>query len=310
MSAMFTITKNFHIIHMTDDLVALDAWYDDIFSVTRFMDKQYSDLLKRHGSLVLIGDLCIEPMQPAFEDDGWEQVAIGRFWERFGTRLHSIAWYTAEREDVEEIFRSLVANKVRIYGGLGDRSPTEAPPGALFTHPRDTYTQLQFMAPAPGRGVDDPRFEDAFDPGLWTREHPLHVRKSSHVTIAVRDLGKAKHLFVDVLAGRLLHEEDRDLTTSRSAFVALGEDLVIELAEPLESGSPMAVDMEQCGESLYSIALQVADLDDAERYLKSKNVSFVDRDKTTLIADPTTTHGGRFSFTTWDIPGDSRPAWA
>jgi catechol 2,3-dioxygenase-like lactoylglutathione lyase family enzyme len=307
---MFTVTKNFHIIHMTDDLTTLDAWYDDVFSVTRFMDKQYSDILKRHGSLVLIGDLCIEPMQPAFEDEGWENVAIGKFWERFGTRFHSIAWYTAAREDVEAIFQSLVANRVRIYGGRGDQSPTEAPPGPLFTHPRDTYTQLQFMAPAPGRGVEDPRFGDAFDPGWWTREHPLHVRKSSHVTIAVRDVAKAKHLFVDVLAGRFLHEEVLDLTATRSVFVALGEDLVLELAEPLDASSAIAADIEENGESLYSIALQVADLDDAARFLKSKGVAFLDQDESTLIADPATTRGGRFKFTTWEIPGDPRKAWA
>jgi catechol 2,3-dioxygenase-like lactoylglutathione lyase family enzyme len=310
MWAMFTITKNFHVIHMTDDLDALDAWYDDVFAVNRFMDKQYSDMLKRHGSLVLIGDLCIEPMQPAFEDEGWEQVAIGRFWQRFGTRLHSIAWYTETREDVEEIFRSLVANQIRIYTGRGDHSPTEAPPGPLFTHPRDTYTQLQFMAPVPGRGVDDPRFSQTFDPGWWTREHPLHVRKSSHVTLAVRDVGKAKHLFADVLCGRLLHEEETALTATRSAFVSVGEDLVIELAEPLDADSAIALDMEANGESLYSVALQVTDLDDAERFLKSKGVAFIDRDAQTLIADPATTHGGRFKFTTWEIPGDPRHAWA
>jgi catechol 2,3-dioxygenase-like lactoylglutathione lyase family enzyme len=310
---MFNVTRNFHVIHMTDDLTELDAWYDDVFSVTRWMDKQYSDMLKRHGSLVLIGDLCIEPMQPAFEDDGWEQVAIGKFWERFHKRLHSIAWYTEERDDVVGIFRALVANDVRIFGGLGDRTD-EPPPGPLFTHPRDTYTQLQFMArPAPDSPmmtITDPRFQEGFDPGWWAREHPLHVRKSSHVTLAVRDVAKAKHLFVDVLQGQLLHEEDRAITSTRSAFVALGQDLVLEMAEPLDASAAIAADMDVYGESLYSITFLVADLDDAERYLKGKGVEFVDRDATTLVADRATTHGAQFSFTTWEIPNDPRPAWA
>ena len=308
---MLNVTKNFHVIHMTDDLAMLDAWYDDVFSVTRWMDGQYSDMLKRHGSLVLIGDLCIEPMQPAFEDDGWEQVAIGKFWERFHTRLHSIAWYTESRDDVEGIFRSLIANGVRIFGGLGDQSPTEAPPGPLFTHPRDTYTQLQFMAYTGGMAeISDPRFESAtFDPGWWTREHPLHLRKSSHVTLAVRDLEKAKHLFADVLPGRLLHEEERDLTETRSAFVALGQDLVLELAEPLSPTSTMSADMEEFGESLYSLAFQVADLDDAEQHLKAKGIDVIGRDDTTLLTDPGTTHGARLLFTTFEIPGDTRPSW-
>lgn len=306
---MFTITKNFHIIHMTDDLPKLDAWYDDVFAVTRFMDQQYADILKRHGSLVLIGDLCIEPMQPAFEHDGWEHVAIGKFWQRFHTRLHSIAWYTESRDDVVEIFRALTANGVRIYGGRGDQSPDEPPPGPLFTHPRDTYTQLQFMAPMIGQGPIDPRFGPEFDPSWWAREHPLHVRKSSHVTLAVRDVEKAKHLFVDVLAGRFLHEEDRALTSTRSAFVALGQDLVLELAEPLDADAAIAIDMDEYGESLYSLAFQVADLDAAERHLRERGVDFVDRDASTLVADRATTHGAQFSFTTWEIPNDPRPAW-
>jgi catechol 2,3-dioxygenase-like lactoylglutathione lyase family enzyme len=311
MRSMFAITKNFHIIHMTDDLPALDAWYDDVFSVTRFMEQQYSDVLKRHGSLVLVGDLCIEPMQPAFDDHGWDQVAIGRFWQRFGARLHSIAWYTKTRDDVVEIFRALVADDVRIFGGRGDRSPTEPPPGPLFTHPRDTYTQLQFMAYTGGvGGIEDPRFGDAFDAGWWTREHPLHIMGSSHVTIAVRDLERAKHLFVDVLAGRFLHEEERELTATRSGFVALGDDLVLELAEPLGAGGPVAADMEENGESLYSITFRVADLDAAARFLKEQKVGVVDSDGETLMADPATTHGARFGFTTYDIPGDRRPAWA
>ena len=310
---MFNITRNFHVIHMTGDLTELDAWYDDVFSVTRWMDKQYSDRLKRHGSLVLIGDLCIEPMQPAFEDEGWEQVAIGKFWERFHERLHSIAWYTEDREDVVDIFRALVANDVRIFGGMGDRSPEEPPPGPLFTHPRDTYTQLQFMARPPegnAMGPVDPRFEQGFDPGWWTREHPLHVRKSSHVTLAVRDVAKAKHLFVDVLQGQLLHEEDRAITSTRSAFIALGQDLVVEVAEPLDASAAIAADMEVYGESLSSLTFLVADLDAAERYLEGKGVEFVDRDTTTLVADRATTHGAQLSFTTWEIPNDPRRAWA
>ncbi|HEX5586687.1 MAG TPA: VOC family protein, partial [Acidimicrobiia bacterium] len=193
----------------------------------------------------------------------------------------------------------------------GDQAPTEAPPGPLFTHPRDTYTQLQFMAYTGGMAeISDPRFEsDAFDPGWWTRDHPLHLRKSSHVTLAVRDLEKAKHLFVDILPGRFLHEEERDLTETRSAFVALGTDLVIELAEPTSTTSTMSSDMEEFGESLYSLAFQVADLGDAEQHLKAKGIEVVGRDDTTLLTDPATTHGARFLFTTFEIPGDARPAW-
>ena len=57
----FKIGKNFHIIHITDDLKALDAWYYDVFSCQRFMPDSYMKSEVRDASLVLIGELCIEP---------------------------------------------------------------------------------------------------------------------------------------------------------------------------------------------------------------------------------------------------------
>jgi hypothetical protein len=312
---MAHITKNFHIIHMTDDIVELDAWYDDVFSVVRYMDQQYSDILQRHGSLVLVGDLCIEPMQPAFEAEGWDQYPVGRFWNRFGKRWHSIAWYVEGQEDFNDLYRSFVANDVRVLSGRGDASDDEPPPGAIFTHPRDTYTQLEFIKEPPpnggdpGRRVFNPLFHGSFDPGWWTTNHPLQVCKSSSTTLTVGDVEKARDLYVDVIGGTLLHEAEMPLTMTRSAFVATGDDLVVELAEPLDPDSPLAKDMELNGEGLYSVGMKVADLGDAERYLRSKGIDFAHADGTTLYTDPATTHGVVFSFTTWEIPNDPRPHW-
>jgi catechol 2,3-dioxygenase-like lactoylglutathione lyase family enzyme len=291
---------------MSDDLYALDAWYDDVFSVVRFMNHQYSDVLKRDASLVLVGDLCIEPMVPAFRDDGWEDVAIGRFYKRFGTRWHSIAWYTPTPEDLAELYQHLRTSDVRIYSGTGAPSKDGPPPGAFFTHPKDTYTQLEFMAPS--SGLSDPRFHGSFDPGWWTRAHPLQITKSSHVTLAVRDSAEARDRYVEALGGTLLHEADMPLQASHSAFVAVG-DLVIELAQPLEASSAMAQDLESHNQNLYAVSFQVRDLDAAKSYLESKSIAFSLQDETTLVTDPATTHGAVFGFTTWDIPNDARPAY-
>ena len=57
------IGKLFHIIHMTGDLPALEAWYDDVFSVRRgFLDHNYMPGEKRDASLVTLGDCVIEPL--------------------------------------------------------------------------------------------------------------------------------------------------------------------------------------------------------------------------------------------------------
>ena len=301
---MFTIDKNFHIIHMTDDLDELDAWYDDVFGVLRFMNHQFSDVLKRDASLVLVGDLCIEPMAPAFREPGWDSVAIGRFFNRFGKRWHSIAWYTVDTQDMVELYQQLVSDKIRVYSGTGTPSPDGPPPGALFTHPADTYTQLEFMAP--NSGLSDPRFHGSFDPGWWANHHPLGISQSSHVTLTVLDMPAARDRYVQSLGGTLLHESDVALSETRSAYVAVG-DLVVELAQPLGSDSIIADDMERHHQSLYAVTFQVRDLEAARQHLEKKGIAFSLRDENTLLTDPTTTHGAVFGFTTWKIPNDLRP---
>ena len=73
-----TTGKLFHIIHMTGDLPALEAWYDDVFAVRRgFLDHNYMPGEKRDASLVVLGDSVIEPLAPAFRVDGWDSDAAG-----------------------------------------------------------------------------------------------------------------------------------------------------------------------------------------------------------------------------------------
>src|SRR5215470_16215840 len=90
-----TIGKLFHIIHITDDLAALDAWYDEVFAVKRgFLDNHYLDIEKRDASLVVLGDSVVEPIAPSFHVEGWADMPLGRFYNRFGKHWHSIAWYS------------------------------------------------------------------------------------------------------------------------------------------------------------------------------------------------------------------------
>jgi hypothetical protein len=227
-------------------------------------------------------------------------VAVGRFWRRFGPRWHSIAWYVETKEDFDEAYRVFRANDVHILGGLGDRSDDKPPPGAMFTHPRDTITQLEFIvAPPPGGmgGMQDPRFTDSFDAARWTA-HPLGITKSSHVT-----------LYIDLLGGTLLHEGVQTITGTQSSFVAVGDDLVIELATPLEETSAIGADLVSNGEGIYAVSYQVKDLEATERYLDSKGVKASVNDGTTLLTDPATSRGVVMGFTTLEIPNDPRPRW-
>ena len=83
----------------------------------------------------------------------------------------------------------------------------------------------------------------------------------------------------------------------------------MELAEPLESGTPIADYLDTNHHGLFSVSLQVEDLDAAARYLESKGVEARAEDSETFVWDPTTTHNVHWGFTTAEIPNDSRPTW-
>jgi catechol 2,3-dioxygenase-like lactoylglutathione lyase family enzyme len=307
---VFTIGPNFHLIHMTDDMAALDAWYDDVFSVTRWVSRNESPELKRLASLVGIGNLCIEPMQPCFDMDGWEQVPLGRFYKRWGRQWHSIAWYVDDVAGLTELRDRLEDADVQLLGLLGGRlehdadAPEDRP---IFTHPNSTLTQLEFMVPT--EHIADPRLHVSYRPSWWHDTHPLHIRKQSHFTLATRDLDHARKMYVDVIGGTVLHEGENEVLGTRSVFVAVGRDDVVELAEPLESATPVGDYIDANHHGMFAVWLQVDDLAAASRYLASKGVAPRLEDSTAFLSDPATTHGVHWGVTTAGIPNDSRPSW-
>jgi hypothetical protein len=303
----FRIGRNFHVIHMTDDLRELDGWYYDIFSVHRYMPDSYGSAEVRDASLVLLGDLCIEPLAPAFRMEGWNDMPLGRYYRRHGRRLHSLAWYVDE--GLDDLFHDLIGAGVRCYGTGGVKLDGSESMLALFTHPRDTCTQLEFVDTKVASMLQDPRFRPDWNPAWWADRHPLHVRKFSHATVTTRDVNRALEVYVGVLKGRLIHEGDVGSHGSRSAFVLVGDDLIVELAQPAHESSPLAHDMQRYHESLYSLTYKVADLEEAEEYLARKGVKFSVSNGTVLVSDPATTQGCVMEFSALDVPGDPRPDW-
>jgi hypothetical protein len=101
-----------------------------------------------------------------------------------------------------------------------------------------------------------------------------------------------------------------DLTQTTSAFVAVGEDMVVELATPSDPSSFVASDMETNRDNLFAVTFKVRDLGGAESYLATKGVRAALNDGTTMLTDPATTHGVVMGFTTASIPNDARPDWS
>lgn len=302
------ITDLFHIIHVSETLEPLDAFYDDVFGPRRgIMDGNYSAMEKRDASLVAIGNCIIEPMAPSKNVEGWDVMPVGRFWKKFGSHWHSLAWYCTE---TGAIWDQLVPRGVRMVtdGGnpldgrpTGERSATSN--GSLFTHPKDTGTQLEFY---PHVMPSDPRFAPGWDGEWWAANHPLGLRRLAYATLVVRDMDRAVDMYVGGLGGKLLHKDTSALTGTRNVYVLIGADTIVELASPASGDSPAGQDLAAYGDMLHAVAFRVNSLQAAEKHLAGKGIGVIARDDHTIVADPQKTFGAPFRFTTWDVPGDPR----
>ena len=294
---MFKIGKLFHLTQVVDDLERVDRWYDDVFSVERFYNG-YEELAGRNASLIAIGDVILEPMTPA-KVEPLKNPSVKRFHDRFGQHLHSIAWYV---DDVQAISSRLDDAGLRLFNIVGKQVKPPHKAAAIWTHPRETPGQLEFAVY--GDYLADPRMKPGWSNERW-RSHPLGIERASSIGIAVSDLAKAKRLYCDVLDGTLLLEETIP-GRKRSVFVAIGEDSVVELAEPLSPDSIEGRELARNGEGIYSLILRTNNLARARDYLRSKGQRPDAEGTDTMVLDANQAFGMRLGFTQRALPNDSR----
>jgi extradiol dioxygenase family protein len=295
---MFKIGKLFHLTHVVSDLAAVDQWYDEVFSVTRYY-RGYEKLAGRDASLIAIGEVIMEPMMPARVANLQNQ-SVKKFHDRFGQHFHSIAWYV---DNVQEISAQLDRNGLRLFNIVGKQVKPGEESFAIWTHPKDTHGQLEFATI--GKYTIDPRLQPAWSHNFWAEQHPLGIERASHITVVVRDLPSAKRLYCDILAGRLIHEEET-AGRKRSAFVAVGEDTVVELAQPLSQTSPEGREMEDNGEGIYSVTFTTRDLAQATAFLKSKQLRPEPEGTDSIVLGKDQAFGMVVGFTQRKLPNDPR----
>ncbi len=301
------IEELYHVIHLTESRADLDVWYDDVFLPRRgFMDANYYDGEQRDASLVTIADAVVEVLAPARFAEGWEVMPIGRFFTRFGRHWHSIAWYV---EDIGQAWEHLRDHGLRVIFPRGASGDDTRPSGStpIFTHPKETVTQLQFMWRRPafgvedfaaGRGDLDPRYLPGWSSSWWADHHPLGIQRLAYLTIVTDDPDQARSVYVDVLGGQVLSHSTSPVTATDDVFVKVGSQTVIQISRPHDEPSLARADLDKNGNMLHAVAFEVQDLDAAERHLRGLGVGIVGRDEHTLLADPTDTFGAPFRFTT------------
>jgi catechol 2,3-dioxygenase-like lactoylglutathione lyase family enzyme len=305
----------YHVIHAGDELAPLDDWYDSVFSPRRgILDDDYFAPQNRQASLAAIADCIVEAMAPRQDTAGWESTPLGKFIARFGSHWHSVALYV---DEVGPVWDRLLERGIRVVkGGRPEDSP-DGRPGEftpIYTHPRDTITQLEFMRRRPrlvardfaAPGELDPRYLPGWDGDWWRTNQPLGIARLAYISVVTADVDKARRVFVDVLGGTPLLESRSALTQTTDLYVALGSQTVLQICRPDGAGSLAGHDLATNGETLHAVAFTVADLDSAEAYLRQRGLTILGRDAETLLVDPASSFGAPYRFTTFRAPGDPR----
>ena len=290
---------------MVDDIDEAGKFFDALFSPTTYMPKSWSDFDKRWASLNRIGDDFVLELMEASKDPADQGAPLPKFANRFGQHLHSFAWLV-DAPDLRPLFEDLRAAGVRIAkpgGGLFQGEVVDLP-DVIFTHPKDTFGQMEFMARGPEGHRHDPLFKDGWSSAFWREEHPLGILRTSHMTNVVRDLDRPLALFTGPLRGQLFHRGTTD--TCEHAFVMVGTDTVVELARPTTGDSALALDLADNGEIPHAVTFRVKDLDSAERHVEKLGVRISDRRAGTFVLDPRDTFNAIVAFTDEPLPNDPR----
>jgi len=287
-----SIGRLYHVIHMVEDLDAAEAFYGAVFPMEIYTHHEWSDYDKRLATLSILTDNFVIELIEASRAEEDLGVSLPKFASRFGARLHSMAWFC---DDVPGLARRLDAAGIRVLGGQY---------GTIFTHPKDTFGQLQFQTGPPEIPVPDPRLVAGWELSPASRKHPIGLVRCSHVTTMVADLDAARALYLGPLDGRLLHESSNE--DARHAFVLVGTDTVVDLAQPLRAGTRLYDDLERNGQLPHSFTFLVRDLDEARAHLTSAGVPVAESGSSSVLIDPAASLGALIELTDIPLLGDPR----
>ncbi len=102
-------------------------------------------------------------------------------------------------------------------------------------------------------------------------EEPM-IRRIDHISIAVRDLEKARNFFLNILGGKELFSAPVAPQKFRWTTVELGTSCFIELIDPLERDGFVHRFLETRGEGPHHVTIQVDDLKETHQTLEEKGI--------------------------------------
>jgi methylmalonyl-CoA epimerase len=99
----------------------------------------------------------------------------------------------------------------------------------------------------------------------------MRIRRIHHLTVAVRDVERAREAFEALFAAKSQEPRDIEAFGVRTRDLAIG-DGVLQLAAPRGAESPITRFIERKGEGFYNLALEVDDIDAAVSELAERGI--------------------------------------
>jgi catechol 2,3-dioxygenase-like lactoylglutathione lyase family enzyme len=291
------IGKLFHLTPLVDSLPDAEYFFNTVFSPLCMM-RNYSSHWHRHAAIYIIGETSIEPMHCLPPEPGAEATSWYRYADRFGPRVHNMAFYV---DDLDDLAERLQAAGVRI---------TDAGSGTtVFCHPKDTPGMLEFHPATGGMWEQvDPRFRPewrAFRDAYWP-QHPIGVLRMSHVTVVTGDLDAAERLYVDVLDAQPLPEQAATIPGCTARHYLVGEDTVVEMMDPRGTDTVAARDLERVGPSVTGVTFTVRDLAASAEWIGHFDLPVAEVTEGEIRLDVERTWGCEYRFTERVLTGDPR----
>jgi methylmalonyl-CoA/ethylmalonyl-CoA epimerase len=98
------------------------------------------------------------------------------------------------------------------------------------------------------------------------------IKRIDHVSIAVRDLDSARDFFIDRLGGTEVYSRIEEAEGFRWTAIVLGSSCGLELVDPVGEDSFLERFLDQRGDSVHHVTIQVDDAETARQTLEARGV--------------------------------------
>ncbi|MBI3744352.1 MAG: VOC family protein [Chloroflexi bacterium] len=287
------VTKQVHMVHTCLNVnlqERLEHLLKDVFGAETYY-KGYDESLDRDAALMLVHEMCIEPLSKRFQS---QAVGSADWIKTNGQRFHSIAFKINEVPPADAHMQK--AGLRVIYTNPKFKNTF------FLTDERETFNACIEYCRV--EMPNDSRIKPGWSPDKWRDEHPLGIEKLSSVTAVVHDLTAATRTWKALEFRHLGDRVDAVYGAKVSAFWCGSS--VFELLKPTEKDTTLDRTLKNRGQGWYSVNFKVKNAQKAADYLRSKGLRLEGDVKRKFWIDPRDTFNAVYGFTDKEIPADPR----